>query len=77
MTDVEARIQQALDRIRPAVQMDGGDIKFVAWRPVDRTLVVEMAGACSGCGSVTATMTMGVERVVKSLVPEVNSVEAV
>lgn len=73
MEEVTQRIHSALERIRPALQMDGGDITFLAFD--DGVLRVSMSGACSGCSSIASTMTMGVERVVKSLVPEVRHVE--
>lgn len=72
MSDVKARIDAALERIRPAVQMDGGDISFVAFD--DGVLHVALSGACSGCHNIATTMTTGVERVIKTLVPEVKQV---
>ena len=74
MSDIRARIDAALERIRPAVQMDGGDIAFVGFE--DGVLRVALSGACTGCHSISATMTLGVERVLRSLVPEVKQVEA-
>ena len=73
--DVRARIDAALDRIRPALQMDGGDITFLGFEA--GVLRVGLTGACSGCHHVASTTSMGVERVLKTLVPEVTEVEAV
>jgi Fe-S cluster biogenesis protein NfuA len=73
--DVRARIDLALERIRPALQMDGGDIRFVAFD--DGVLRVALSGTCTGCHMSSVTMTMGVERVMRSLVPEVAAVETV
>lgn len=75
--DVEARLQQAIERIRPAMQMDGGDLHLVEWRPAEGLVRVALSGACDGCSMVAVTMTMGVERLLKQLVPEVRAVEAV
>jgi len=75
VSDIRARIDAALERIRPAVQMDGGDIAFVGFE--DGILRVALSGACTGCQSISTTMTLGVERVLRSLVPEVRQVEAV
>lgn len=75
--DVAQRIQLALDRIRPALQMDGGDIQVLGFDPASGTLRVSLVGACVGCGMSSSTMTLGVERVMRSLVPEVLAVEAV
>lgn len=74
---VEDRLQLALERIRPAMQMDGGDISLVEWRAQEGLVRVALSGACDGCGSIAATMTLGVERVLKQLVPEVKAVEAI
>lgn len=74
---VEERIQQALERVRPALQMDGGDIHLVAWLPEEGVVRVALSGACSGCHMSSMTMTLGVERALKSLVPEVQAVEAI
>ena len=77
MTDVGARIEAALERIRPAMQMDGGDISLVEWRPEEGLVRVALSGACSGCSMTSMTMSLGVERVLKQLVPEVRAVEAI
>ena len=74
---VETRLQMALERIRPAMQLDGGDIHLVQWVPEEGLVRVALSGACSGCHMSTMTMTLGVERTLKSLVPEVRAVEAV
>lgn len=71
------RIHLALERIRPALQLDGGDISLVEWRAAERLVRVALQGACAGCHSSTTTMVLGVERVLKQLVPEVVAVEAV
>lgn len=57
--------------------MDGGDIAFVEWRESEGAVRVALSGACSGCGSQALTMQLGVERVLKQLVPEVKIVETV
>ena len=77
MTDVGARIQAALERIRPAMQMDGGDISLVEWKPEEGLVRVALSGACNGCSMTSMTMSLGVERVLKQLVPEVRAVEAI
>ena len=72
-----ARLEQALERIRPAMQMDGGDIRLVGWDAAQGIASVELTGACHGCSQSTATMSVGVERVLKQLVPEVRAVLSV
>ena len=61
-------------RVRPAVAMDGGDIRLKSYK--DGVAEVLLKGACAGCPSSTVTLKHGVERMIKHYVPEVNSVEA-
>jgi Fe-S cluster biogenesis protein NfuA len=70
------QVEQALDKIRPALQRDGGDIELV---DVEESGVVKvrLTGACSGCPMSQMTLKQGVERIVKQMVPEVKTVEAV
>lgn len=71
---LSAKIMELINtRVRPAVLQDGGDIIFDHF---DKGVVhVRMQGACVGCPSSTATLKMGIERMLKYFVPEVQSVE--
>jgi len=70
------QIENALEKIRPALQRDGGDIELVDVE--DNGIVkVRLTGACGGCPMSQMTLKQGVERIVKQLVPEVKSVESV
>ncbi len=73
---VESRITKVLERIRPALRSDGGDIEFLG---IDEAGVVSVRfqGACVGCPSSAMTLVMGIERNLKDQVPEVTSVVAV
>jgi Fe-S cluster biogenesis protein NfuA len=72
---VEKKVQAALAEIKPQIQADGGDIDLVA---VENGIVkVRLRGACVGCPMSALTLKQGVERIIKSKVPEVKSVEAV
>jgi len=69
------KIKQAIEKIRPSLQMDGGDIELVG---IENNIVkVRLKGACGSCPMSVMTLKMGVERIVKEMVPEVKSVEAV
>ncbi len=70
------RIESALDKIRPALQADGGDVEFVEVTE-DGVVKVSLTGACRGCPMSQLTLTNGVERVLKEEIPEVVRVEAV
>ena len=73
--DISKRIEEVLnEKIRPAVAMDGGDIRLKSYK--DGVAEVLLKGACAGCPSSTVTLKHGVERMIKHYVPEVNSVEA-
>lgn len=70
------KVQAALDEIRPAIQMDGGDVELVDI--TDEGIVqVRMVGACGGCPMSLVTLQAGIERLVKRRVPEVTGVQAV
>ncbi|HEY3317306.1 MAG TPA: NifU family protein [Coriobacteriia bacterium] len=69
------RVQEVLDRIRPALQADGGDVELV---DVEGGVVkVKLVGACAGCPMSQLTLANGVERVLKEEIPEVERVEPV
>lgn len=70
---VFARVEQVINRIRPAVQSDGGDVELVEVTD-DGVARVRLHGACVGCPSSTMTLQMGIERNVRERVPEVTSV---
>jgi Fe-S cluster biogenesis protein NfuA len=68
-------VEKALERIRPALQADGGNIELIDI--VDGVVKVRLTGACGGCPMSQMTLKMGVEKVLKQQVPEVKGVEAV
>ena len=69
------QVERVINRIRPAVQMDGGDIELVD--VVDGIVKLRLVGACHGCPSSTMTLKMGIERAIRSEVPAITSVETV
>lgn len=74
-SDVEIRIKGALDKyVKPAVEMDGGNISFVKFE--DGKLTLQLQGSCSGCPSSTVTLKQGIENLLKRFVPEVHEVVA-
>lgn len=73
---VEAEVLEALDAIRPALQMDGGDIRVLAVDEDAGILDVELLGACSGCPMSTMTLKAGIERILKDRVPGLTEVRA-
>ena len=70
------KVQASLDKIRPALQADGGDVEFVDITE-DGVVKVRLTGACGGCPMSQMTLKMGIERQLKQDVPEVKEVEGV
>lgn len=73
---MKEQVQAALDTVRPQLQRDGGDCELVDVS-ADGTVKVRLTGACGGCPMSQMTLKMGIERVLKELVPAVKTVEAV
>ena len=74
--DLERKVQGIIEQIRPYLQNDGGDIKFVEITE-DNTVNVELLGACGACPHSTMTLKNGVESAVRKALPEIRSVEAI
>ena len=72
----KAEVQSVLDKIRPALQADGGDVELVDVTE-DGVVKVALQGACRGCPMSQLTLANGVERVLKEQIPEVVRVEPV
>ena len=73
--DLEDQVRAALELIRPAIQMDGGDIQLESVR--DGTVTVQLLGACDGCPISPVTLRQGVEKILRERVPGVREVIAV
>jgi len=74
---VKEQIEEALDLIRPALQNDGGNVELVDVDEDAGIVKVKLVGACGSCPMSQMTLRMGVERVLKEQVPEINEVVAV
>ncbi|MBK7258062.1 MAG: NifU family protein [Ignavibacteriae bacterium] len=73
---IEQRIQIALDKVRPYLQEDGGDVELVRMRD-DGILEVSLTGTCKRCPMSLMTLRAGVERAVMKDIPEIRRVETV
>ncbi len=72
---MEAKVQAVLEKIRPSLQADGGDVELVA---VNAGVVqVRLKGACVGCPMSQMTLKNGIEKLLKREVPGVLAVEGV
>lgn len=72
---MEDKIKASLDRIRPLLQADGGDVELV--EIVDGVVKVRLQGACSGCPMAQITLKNGIEKKLKEDIPEIVAVESV
>ena len=73
--NIENKVKEALEEIKPKIQADGGDIELVG---IENGIVkVRLKGACVGCPMSALTLKQGVERLIKQKIPEVKSVKAV
>ena len=69
------KVQAVIDKIRPSLQADGGDVELVSVE--EGTVKVRLQGACRGCPMSQMTLKNGIERILKQEVPEVERVEGV
>jgi Fe-S cluster biogenesis protein NfuA len=75
--EIVAMIKELIeDRIRPAVQEDGGDIHYVNFEEDTGMVTVQLAGSCVGCPSSAITLKNGVENMLMHYIPEVTAVQA-
>jgi len=75
--EVVAMIKELLEtRIRPAVQEDGGDIRYIGYEEETGIVSVKLAGSCVGCPSSAVTLRNGVENMLMHYIPEITAVHA-
>ena len=69
---MKERVQESIDKIRPMLQRDGGDVELVDIE--DGVVKVRLQGACAGCPMSQMTLKNGIEKFLKQEIPEVKSV---
>ncbi|MCF6171704.1 MAG: NifU family protein [Bacteroidales bacterium] len=74
--ELNEKVQNVLEQLRPYLQQDGGDINFVEITD-DNTVNVELLGACGSCAFSTMTLKNGVEATLKKALPQIKEVVAV
>jgi Fe-S cluster biogenesis protein NfuA len=72
---MQDKVEELLDKIRPVLVKDGGNVELV--EVTDGTVKVKLVGACAGCPMSTLTLKNGIERILKQEIPEVKEVVAV
>jgi len=73
---MKEKVQEAIDKIRPMLKADGGDVELVDVEE-DGVVKVRLVGACAGCPMSQMTLKNGIEKMLQKDIPEVKSVEAV
>ena len=73
---MKEKVQKAIDLIRPSLQADGGDVELIDVS-VDGIVKVRLTGACHGCPMSQMTLKMGIEKIIKTQVPDIKEVVAV
>lgn len=70
---IEKQVIEILNKVRPYLQRDGGDVKYVKYE--DGIVFVEMMGACVGCSALDSTLKDGIEAILLEEVPGIIGVE--
>lgn len=73
---LKEKVEKVLDKVRPLLQRDGGDVQLVEVKD-DGVVMVKLTGVCSGCPMSTMTLRNAIEETIKKEVPEVKSVQQV
>ncbi len=73
---MKEKVEVALEKIRPSLQADGGDVELVEVT-TDGVVKVKLTGACAGCPMRQMTLQMGISRAIRKEVPEVKEIVAV
>jgi len=71
------KIEAVLESIRPALHADGGDVEFLSFDQADGIVHLRLMGACESCPISMLTLKEGIEKRMRTVVPEVTSVSAI
>ncbi len=74
--ELETKVKNVLDQIRPYLQADGGDVEFIELTD-NKTVNIRLLGMCGNCPHSQMTLKNGIETAVKRVLPEILSVESV
>lgn len=73
--DIEKRIILLIDKLRPFLINDGGDLEFIKFE--NNVVYVKMIGACRDCAMLDITLKEGIEEIIKNEIPEVEEVKKI
>jgi Fe-S cluster biogenesis protein NfuA len=74
--ELESKVKNILEQIRPYLQADGGDVEYVNMTE-DNTVNIRLLGMCGNCPHSQMTLKNGIEKAVIQALPEIKSVESV
>ena len=75
-TELETRIEAALDTVRPFLQADGGDVEVVSLSD-NKNLVLRFLGSCNSCSMSDMTLKAGIEDTLRRSIPELGTITAI
>ena len=73
---LKEKVEAALDKVRPSLKADGGDVQLIEVGE-DGVVKVKLQGSCAGCPMSQMTLKMGIEKILKKEVPEVIRVDSI
>lgn len=76
MSDIKSTIEEALNKVRPYLEADGGNVKLIDVSD-EMDVTLELEGACVSCPMSTMTMKAGIEDTIRKAVPSVRNITAV
>ncbi|MDR0646467.1 MAG: NifU family protein [Elusimicrobiota bacterium] len=74
---MKTKIAELLQKVRPMLQADGGDVEFVNFDEKTGVVTVKLQGACGSCPMATMTLKQGIEKYLKDACPQITSVEKI
>jgi len=75
-TELEKKVKNVIEQIRPYLQADGGDVEYVNMTE-DKTVNLRLLGMCGNCPHSRMTLKNGIEEAVIRAIPDIKSVEAI
>lgn len=73
---MKERVTEALEKVRPSLQTDGGDVELIEVTE-DGIVKLKLTGACRGCPMSQMTLKLGIEKALKQAIPEIKEVQSV
>ena len=73
---MKERVTEALEKVRPSLQTDGGDVELIEVTE-DGIVKLKLTGACRGCPMSQMTLKLGIERALKQAIPDIKEVQSV